>query len=235
MSEYQTLSVTKEPGLAIITIYTMILGSRATYELTWALRVLQSDPGTQAVIITGRKNVFMSGADLQSVADIDSYEVAESFFQIPAVLWKMVFNFQKLFIAAINGYCLGGGLELALACDYRISVNEVRNIDGESTPFIGFPETSLGLVPLLGGSQILPKILKAAEAKYLILSAELLTAQEAYEMRLINQITTEHELLNEAKKFARKVQNNSLSAISHSKYSINNSFYAANKGRKCEF
>lgn len=222
---YKAISLEKDDGITKIALENMSLDRALTYELAYALKKLEMDPETRAVILTGSKNMFLSGIDFKEVSDLTDYGMARDLLEIPEIFYKILFNFKKTLIAAINGYCLGAGLELTLACDFRIAVNEVRNLEGQSVPFIGCPHVRYGMVPHLGGTQLLPKIVGISAAKELIFTAEPITAQRAYEIGLIDMISTADRLLDDCKELARKIMKNSQIAVGYAKRLINQSYY----------
>ena len=224
---YKAISLEKDGGITVITLESMSLGRALTYELAYALKKLELDPDVKAVILTGRKNMFLSGIDFEEVSDLTDFAMAKELLEIPEIFYKVLFNFEKILIAAINGYCLGAGLELTLACDFRIAINDVKNLEGESVPFIGCPHVRYGMVPHLGGTQLLPKIVGISTAKELIFSAEPITAQRAYEIGLIDKISTANRLLDDCKEFAQKIMKNSQVAVRHVKKLINQSYYTS--------
>ncbi len=171
---------------------------------------LESDEETLVVIITGvGSKAFVAGADIQEVREAGDRRTEvirkgqEIFFKIR--------NSSKVVIAAINGYALGGGCELAMACDIRIASESAK---------LGFPETTLGLMPGYGGTQLLPRLIGMGWAKYMILSGETLTATEAYRLGLVQKVCSLESLMDEANRLAKKIASNGPFAVKACKRAI---------------
>ena len=136
----------------------------------------------------------------------------------------------KPVIAAINGYCLGGGLELALACDLRLAVSDFEDSEGRGIPYLGFPEAHLGLIPAVGGAHLAAELIGPGRAKELLFSARPITAQRAYEIGLVSRLTTRARLMDEAEEAAREMLANSSLALGATKRLLSRSPYGANLG-----
>ncbi len=178
------------------------------------------DRAIRIVIITGSGKAFSSGLDLSVMDEIHKMDNEE--FQV----WlrytqERVFNIledmEKPTIAAINGHAIGGGFELALACDIRISVPYAK---------FGLPEVNFGLVPDLGGAQRLTRLTNQGIAKELIFTGRIIDAKEAYQLRIINKIVEKDKLMEEAKNF---IDNKAPIPLSLSKTMINKAIDSDNR------
>jgi enoyl-CoA hydratase len=212
-SKFTELSVERKDGAAVVTFEAATLRRPFLKELWQAMQLLESDPEIRILIFTGRKNIFMTGADLKEIRALKTKAAARQFLVLPHSLVRKFCCSKKILIAAINGYCLGGGLELALACDIRIASREVRNGEGRSVPYIGFPETELGLVPAVGGAYLAAQVIGLARAKELFLRAEPINADQAQSIGLVNAVVDGTRLLEEAQQLARGMLVNSLPAL----------------------
>jgi len=222
------LSIIRRNGIATITLEATKLRHSLVYGLWRTLCELEGDPEIRALIVTGRKNVFLTGADLKEVTDLGDGRTASEFLTIPRLLIGRIYHSQKVVIAAINGYCLGGGLELALACDLRIAVDEVRDWEGRSVPYLGFPEANLGIIPPLGGVRFLAETIGLGRAKELLFSAKPVTGLRAYEMGLVNMLASPERLLDEAEALAAQILRNTALAIGEMKALLHKNQYSAN-------
>ena len=186
---------------------------------TWAdLRVAfedaRDDAAVSGVILTGAGNkAFIAGADISELAHATAIE-AERASRFGQEVLDLIENLGKPVIAAINGFALGGGCETAMACTIRITVDNAR---------FGQPEVTLGLVPGGGGTQRLPRLVGKGRALQLILSGEMISAQEAYRIGLVNEIVPAADLITRAEAILNKIGSNAPVAI---KFALE----AANKG-----
>ena len=189
----------REEAVAIVTIDrppVNALSRQLMQELDQCLTVLQHDAAVKAIIITGGGSLaFVAGADIKEISQLDPREAADVAAKGQAVLMKIQ-RLGKPVIAAINGVCLGGGNELAMACHVRIAGDRVR---------FGQPEINLGIIPGFGGTQRLPRLISKAKAIELTLTGDLITAQEAHRLGLINQVVPQDQVLKAAKDLARKI------------------------------
>jgi enoyl-CoA hydratase/carnithine racemase len=159
-----------------------------------ALRAIEADAGAGVLIITGAgESAFVSGADIN---DIRARGRDEGLAAINSSLFAEVERFPRPTIAAINGYALGGGCELALACDIRIA---------SETAKFGQPELGLGIIPGAGATQRLPRLIGMGRAKHLILTGEIVDAKQALEMGLISAVTPAGQLQIRAREMAKKI------------------------------
>lgn len=168
------------------------------------------DPRIKAVILTGAGKVFVAGADIDKLAAADKQAAREIVAGVKA-LHQEIRKGPKPVIAAINGMAAGGGLELAMACDIRIADKESR---------MGLPEVTLGVLPGAGGTQMLPRLIGLGKASLLMLQGSIITATEALKYGLIEQVTTEKNVLDEAIKLAEKIIQNAPLAIAEIKAAV---------------
>lgn len=185
-------------------------------ELHNAFAKAQQYDQTRVIILTGSgEKAFVAGADISEFADYDVAEGADLARKGQKSVFDLIENLNKPVIAAINGFALGGGLELAMAAHFRIASDNAK---------MGLPETSLGLIPGYGGTQRLPQLVGKGRAMEMIMTAGMITAQKALEYGLVNHVTSQEELLSLAEKLAAKIMNNSGVAIEAAIKAINAGF-----------
>jgi enoyl-CoA hydratase/carnithine racemase len=183
-------------------------------DLRMAFEDARDDAAIRGVILTGAGDkAFIAGADISELAQVTAFE-AERASRFGQAVLDLIENLGKPVIAAVNGFALGGGCETAMACTIRIAV--------ESAKF-GQPEVILGLVPGGGGTQRLPRLVGKGRALQLILSGEMITAQEAYRIGLVNEIVPASDLIQRAEAILTKIASNAPIAV---RFALE----AANKG-----
>ncbi len=183
-------------------------------DLRTAFEDARDDAKVRGVILTGAGNkAFIAGADINELAKITAFEAEQSSRFAQEVL-DLIENLGKPVIAAINGFALGGGCETAMACTIRVAVDSAK---------FGQPEVTLGLVPGGGGTQRLPRLVGKGRALQLILSGEMIGAQEAYRIGLVNELVPASDLITRAEAILKKIAANAPIAV---KFAIE----AANKG-----
>ncbi|MBI3324426.1 MAG: enoyl-CoA hydratase/isomerase family protein [Candidatus Omnitrophica bacterium] len=216
----QHLKVSIEDHIAVITIQREPMNARDTaarvnalnsvsmQELNRCLDELKTDQEVKVVIITGGGSLaFVAGADIGEIAQLtNSAQAREVAAKGQAVITKIQ-RLGKPVIAAINGVCLGGGLELAMACHLRVAGDRVR---------FGQPEANLGIIPGFGGTQRLPRLIGKAKATELILTGDIIMAQEALRLGLVNQVVPQDQVLKAAKDLARKIASKGQVAVRES-------------------
>lgn len=181
-------------------------------ELHAALDKLNADAETRVVVITGAgKKAFVSGADIAQLKEMPLKDV-EDYIGLGQTLYSKIEAMNKPVIAAINGFALGGGCELALACDIRICSDNAK---------FGLPEVGLGIFPGFGGTQRLPRIVGKSRAMKLILTGEIIGANEALEAGLADQLVAQDALMDEALRLAAKIAGNAPCAVYYAKAAIN--------------
>ena len=205
---YENLLVDKGEQLSVVTIHRPkvlnALNAKTIEELDACFRGLQHDSDVRAVILTGAgEKAFVAGADINELATYSPQQAQECALRGQAVLHRIE-TLGKPTIAAINGFALGGGCELALACSFRIASQTAR---------LGQPEVKLGIIPGYGGSQRLPRLIGKGMALQMVLSGDPLSAEEAFRWGLVNQVVPPEQLLPTAKEIARKIIANSPLAI----------------------
>ncbi len=182
-------------------------------ELYKAIRIVNSTTGLKAIVITGTGDVFSAGADVGAMKDYTEKEAKEASLHGNR-LFSYIEDMELPVIAAINGWALGGGLELALVCDIRICSENAR---------FGQPEVKLGLIPGYGATFRLPRIIGMGRAKELILTGKIIDAREAEKIGLVSEVVKKEELIHRAKSIARELSGASI-AINFLKAVTNKAF-----------
>ncbi|EKN69436.1 methylglutaconyl-CoA hydratase [Neobacillus bataviensis LMG 21833] len=173
---------------------------------------LKHDKDIRVVIITGAgEKAFSAGADLRERRTLSEKEVHRNVNMIRSVFTKIE-ELPQPTIAAVNGYALGGGLELALVCDFRIAVKEAT---------MGLTEVSWGIIPGAGGTQRLSRLIGTSKAKELILTARKIGASTAFELGLINKVVEKGKLLDSSKELAAEIMKNAPLAVTQAKFAVN--------------
>lgn len=202
------------------------LNKETIKELRLALDAANNDPNTGVVILTGSgEKAFVAGADIKEFADFDAEKGMELAAKGQEMLFDYIEKMYKPVIAAVNGFALGGGLELAMACHIRIASANAK---------MGLPEVSLGLIPGYGGTQRLPQLVGRGKANEMVFTAAMITADEALAWRLVNDVCAPEELQEKAEKIAQKILNNSSSAIASAINAINANFKDGINGYEIE-
>ena len=180
------------------------LNEQTLNELGAALDELNANPDVKVIVITGGGQLaFVAGADIGTFGSIlktQDFSAAKALMELGQSIYNKIENSNKPVIAAINGVCLGGGMELAMACHMRICGDRVR---------LGQPEINLGIIPGWGGTQRLPRIVVPAKATEMILTGDQITAQQAMQLRLVNMVVPGGEVMRQAKGLAAKIANKS--------------------------
>lgn len=188
------------------------LSTEVLKDLKVVLDKLDEDKNVYAVVLTGAgEKSFVAGADIAEMKDKD-VSAASEYASFAHKLFLRIENFRCPWIAAVNGYALGGGCELALACDIRIASSKAR---------FGQPETGLGITPGFGGTQRLPRLIGVGRAKEIIYTCRNVHADEALQIGLVNKVSEPESLLDDALNMAIKIAKNAPIAISQSKKAIN--------------
>jgi len=182
-------------------------------DLRTAFQDARDDATVRGVILTGAGKAFIAGADISELAQVTAFE-AEQSSRFGQEVLDLIESLGKPVVAAINGFALGGGCETAMACTIRIAVESAR---------FGQPEVKLGLVPGGGGTQRLPRLVGKGRALQLILSGEMISAQEAYRIGLVNEIVPAANLIERAEAILKQIAANAPIAV---KFAL----AAANKG-----
>jgi enoyl-CoA hydratase len=213
--EYTNILMEKSGALAQVTInrpkVLNALNRKTLEELDHAFSQIESDPAIKAVIVTGAGDKsFIAGADINEFNSCDAAEGARFAKRGQAVL-NRIENLDKPVIAAINGFALGGGCELAMACHIRIASSKAR---------LGQPEINLGIIPGFGGTQRLTRLIGEGRAMELVLSGDPISAEEAKQMGLVNRVVAPEELLAAAKSLASKIAGKGAMAVRYAMESV---------------
>lgn len=214
---YKNLIIKKKEGIATIKInrpkVLNALNQETITEITNAVIELEKDSKIKVAILTGEGKAFIAGADISAMANMTPLE-AKEFAELGHNMLNTIENSRLPFIAAVNGYALGGGCETLMACDIVIAGKSAK---------LGQPEINLGVHPGFGGTQRLPRLVGRMKAKELLLTGRNIDAEEAHNIGLVNMVVDDDKLMETAEKIAGKIA---------SKSSIQTSFIKAlvNKG-----
>jgi len=219
MNYNNILSETNE-GVCYITInrpkQLNALNGETIVELNQAITAANTDSDVRCIILTGAENkAFVAGADIKEFAEFDKSKGENLARKGQELLFDLLENAATPSIAAINGFALGGGLELAMACHIRIASDNAK---------MGLPEVSLGVIPGYGGTQRLASLVGKGKAMEMITTAGMLSANEAKEWGLVNYVCAQEELIPMAEKLASKIKRNSPMAIAKAIKSVNAGF-----------
>lgn len=192
------------------------LNKETIEELHDAFYEANKDKSTKVIILTGSGDkAFVAGADISEFADFDIEEATVLAAKGQEMLFNFIENLSTPVIAAVNGFALGGGLELAMACHFRIASDNAK---------LGLPEVSLGVIPGYGGTQRLPQLVGKGRAMEMIMTAGMINANQALTYGLVNHITALEELIPLCEKIASKISRNSSVAISSVIKAVNANF-----------
>jgi enoyl-CoA hydratase len=216
MTGYQTILCDIEDRLAVVTFNRPekrnAIDQTMVNELHDCLDGLVADGQVQACVFVGAGDkAFIGGAD---IAQLRERKASDALQTINAALFNKIEALPFPTIAAVKGFCLGGGCELSMCCDMRIA--------GEGSKF-GQPEVVLGIIPAGGGTQRMPKLIGLGRAKELILTGRIIDAQEAERIGLLNKVVPDDEVLDAAKELARSILKNGALAVRLAKLNLNNS------------
>ncbi|MDB4964658.1 MAG: enoyl-CoA hydratase/carnithine racemase [Myxococcales bacterium] len=199
-----TVTVAREKALNALNRHTL-------NEIAWALGEADGDARVRCVILTGAgEKAFVAGADISEMVEQGATE-ARGFARAGRAVGDVLENMAKPVIAAVNGFALGGGCELALACDFIYASDKAR---------FGQPEVNLGVIPGFGGTQRLPRRIGAGRAMELVLTGDLIGADEALRIGLVNKVFPAAELMTEARKCADKIASKGPLAISYARRAV---------------
>jgi len=189
------------------------LNKETIQELSDAMRSAENDPAVCVVILTGSGDkAFVAGADIKEFASFDKAQGKELAAKGQELLFDRVENMSTPVIAAVNGFALGGGLELAMSCHFRIASENAR---------MGLPEVSLGVIPGYGGTQRLARLVGKGKAMEMIITAGMMPAEEAVRWGLANYMVPQVELITTAAKYAAQICKNSPMAIASAIRAVN--------------
>ncbi|WP_371380484.1 short-chain-enoyl-CoA hydratase [Sporomusa aerivorans] len=215
MSEYTNLLLEVADNIGIVTInrprFLNALNVATVYELDRVADELTKNENVKVVIITGKDKAFVAGADITEMQSMTAIE-ARSWGQLGQAVFSKIENLPKPVIAAVNGFALGGGCELAMACDIRIASDKAK---------FGQPEVSLGIIPGFGGTQRLPRLVGKGRAKEILFTGEIIDAPEAYRIGLVNKVVAPDELMSAAIAMAHKIMSQAPLAVQGCKTAVN--------------
>jgi enoyl-CoA hydratase len=227
---FENILVAIENGIGQITINRPLklnaLNKATIQELHNALESLDASEDVRVIIVTGEgEKAFVAGADISEFANFSIEEGAQLAAQGQELLFDFVENLKTPTIAAVNGFALGGGLELAMACHFRIASDNAK---------MGLPEVSLGVIPGYGGTQRLPQLIGKGRAMEMIMTAGMITAEDAFRAGLVNHVVPQGELLDFTKNLAQRIMKNSPAAIGKAIKAINANFKDGINGYETE-
>jgi len=215
MSDFETIIYQKQNGVAYVTLNRPhalnAYNLKMRDELYQALGAIKDDPEVKVAIFRGAgERAFCAGADLSEFLTAPSPIVARQ-VRWERDVWGLFLSIAKPLIAALHGYVLGSGIEIALCCDIRLASEDAQ---------FGLPEPALGIIPAAGGSQTLPRAIGRAKALEILLSGRWIKAEEAHRLKLVNRVVSRNELLPEAERLARKIADFDPVAVSYAKQAI---------------
>ncbi|MFA5794443.1 MAG: enoyl-CoA hydratase-related protein [Candidatus Brocadiia bacterium] len=198
--DYQNILFQEKDGIGIVTINRSkklnALDAQTINELYDVFGVIKNNDAVKAVILTGSGDKsFVAGADIEELFQLDQISGKAKMYKGQG-LTLLVENLGKPVIGAINGFALGGGCELAMSCTLRLCSDKAK---------FGQPEVNLGVIPGYGGTQRMPRLIGRAKAMELILTGDVIDAQEAYRLGLVNKVCTSEQLMAEAEAITRKI------------------------------
>lgn len=208
---YENIILEKEDGIAVITFNRPeamnALNNQTRAEFREAIADVAADEGVKVLILTGSGKAFVAGSDIKEFSKTTPYG-AHNIVRLGELVEKL----EKPVIAAVNGFCLGGGCEIAMGCDIIIASDKAK---------FGQPEINLGIIPGGGGTQRLPRLVGAARAKELIFTGDIIRAEEADRIGLVNRVVPVDDLMTTAKEMAKKIATKSAAALKLAKTAIN--------------
>ncbi len=212
---YNNLKYEVKEGICYITINRPqamnALNDEVLDELHAAFSAFEADGNAKAAILTGEGKAFVAGADIAQMYKLDAVGGRAMMIKGHNVMNYME-SIEKPIIAAVNGFALGGGCELAMACDFRIASEKAK---------FGQPEVGLGIIPGFGGTQRLPRLVGKAMGKYLIMTAEMIPAARALEIGLVEKVVAPEELIGAAEELAKVIMSKAPIAIAAAKKAVN--------------
>jgi enoyl-CoA hydratase len=217
MESFETVIYEKGHGLAVVTLNRPermnALSSKMKEEIAAALDAVEKDQDIRVVVLTGGPRVFSAGADIKERREVRFTQSEFYFAQRKSQDFYMrIAQFEKPVLAAISGVAVGGGCELALACDLRIASDTAR---------FGLPEVKLGVMPAAGGTQRLPRLIGVTRAKELLFTGDFIDAPEAYRLGLVNKVVTVDRLMEETKALAGRLGEMPPLSLKYAKRAVN--------------
>jgi len=216
--EYKNILVEKEEGIALIKINRPkalnAINREVLNELINVFQELGEDESIKVIILSGEGKAFVAGADIKEMINMSPTE-ARKFSETGHNLMGIMEKLGKPIIAAVNGFALGGGMEIAMACDFILASENAK---------LGQPEINLGVIPGFGGTQRLSRLVGKARAKELIFTGEMISAQEAKELGIVNKVFPSEEFLTEVKKVAAQIASKGALSLSLAKTAIDSGY-----------
>lgn len=213
--ELKNLIVEKNEGICTVKINNPnslnALNAIVLSELEYVFDELKIDQEISVVVLTGEGKAFVAGADISYMSNLSAAE-AKRFGEDGARVFRKIETLDKVVIAAVNGFALGGGCELCMSADIRIASSKAK---------FGQPESGLGITPGFSGTQRLPRLVGLGIAKELIYTANIIKADEAYRIGLVNKVVEPEKLMEETYEMANKIKANSKTAVKYCKEAIN--------------
>ncbi|WP_144893550.1 enoyl-CoA hydratase/isomerase family protein [Flavobacterium tiangeerense] len=227
---YENILVTTQENIATVTINRPTklnaLNVATISDLNKAFKLLSKNNEIRAIILTGSgEKAFVAGADISEFANFSIEQGSQLAAEGQEKLFDFIENLKTPVIAAVNGFALGGGLELAMSCHFRIASANAK---------MGLPEVSLGVIPGYGGTQRLPQLVGKGRAMEMIMTAGMVTADEAYRIGLVNHVVSEDELIEFCTNIANKIIKNSPYAIGKAIKAVNANFKEGKNGFETE-
>jgi len=214
---YETIILEKQGKVALIRLNRPqalnALSPELTLELAHALEDIEEDSNIAAVVLTGNEKAFAAGADIKAMKDLNYMDVYKADFITKT--WERITKFRKPTIAAVSGYALGGGCELAMMCDFILAADNAK---------FGQPEITLGTIPGAGGTQRLTRFVGKSKAMEMILTGRMMDAAEAERSGLVSRVIPADQLLPEALKVAQKIAEMSMPIAMIAKESVNRAY-----------
>lgn len=214
--EYRNLTVQTENNIALLTLNRPdklnALNNETIHELQHAFEYLNLEESVHSVIVTGAGiKAFAAGADISEINQLNE-DTGKDFSALGQRAFNMIENMDKPVIAAVNGFALGGGCELALACHIRLASENAK---------FGLPEVNLGLIPGYGGTQRLTRLVNPGRAMEMILTGEMIDAQEAFRIGLVNRVYAQDQLIVSARELAGKIMSKGRIAVRWAIHTVN--------------
>lgn len=214
--EYKNIKFETKEGIGYVTVNRPealnALNLDLINELMDVFTAIDQDDAVKIVILTGEGRAFVAGADIGWLRSLDPISGRAMAMKAQSMM-NLIENIEKPVIAAVNGFALGGGCELAMACDIRFASEKAK---------FGQPEVNLGILPCFGGTQRLPRLVGKGMAKYMIFSAEMVDGTEAHRIGLADRVVPAEELMSAAEAFAKTIMSKGPIGVKMAKVAINN-------------
>jgi enoyl-CoA hydratase len=217
--EFRNILLSFEGNLGILTINRPkalnALNIETLKEIQMGIQEVKEHPEVKVLIITGSgEKAFVAGADITEMKGMNSLQAVQ-FSKLGHLTLRMIQDLDRPVLAAVNGFALGGGTEVALACDFIYASENAK---------FGLPEVTLGIFPGFGGTQRLPRLIGKGKAKELILTGKMISAEEAFRMGMVNRVVPQTSLMEEAKKVAAQISGNGVIGVRLAKMVVDAGF-----------